>query len=174
MTIIRNEFDKRIIDPSTIQSFKQYDDKYVGVSGYFSDNLCRFQCLKSCCKGILTSISNEDCVGDFIFVNDSIGYRYFLPESLLNEEKPKKYRAFSLEEFLNTFKIGDVITYRAKGSNRIEHHLFTGYVSEVDVDNIPGIAKIMLGNPFGLGYLFTNDYELFLNGKWQPFGVVDK
>lgn len=172
MTIIRNEFDERIIDPSDIQSFTQYDDVYVGKSGYFSDYLCRFQCLKSCHMGTLTSINNNDSAGDYIFVcDDKNNYRYFIPEYLVKQEKPKKYRAFSLEEFLNIFKIGDVVTYRAKGSNRVEHHMFTGYISEADVSHIAGMAKVTLGDNFGLGYLYISDYELFLNGKWQPFGI---
>lgn len=173
MTIIRNEFDERIINPSDIQSFTQYDDVYVGESGYFSDYLCRFQCLKSCHMGTLTSINNNDSAGDYIFVcDDKNNYRYFIPEYLVKQEKPKKYRPFSLKEFLNIFKIGDVVTYRMKCSNIDEHHMFTGYQAKTDKSqsNISGVGEIVLSGFYELGYLF-DQYELFLNGKWQPFGI---
>lgn len=174
MTIIRNEFDERIEDPADIQSLTQFDDKYISTSGYFSDYLCGFRHLKSCCRGTLTRINNTDYMGDYIFICDNgIEYRYFIPESLVKQEKPKKkkYRAFSLEEFLKTFKIGDIVTFRKKDSNRVEHYMFTGYVSEAEVEHIAGMAKVTLGDNFGLGYLYINGYELFLNGKWQPFGI---
>ena len=172
MTVICNKFDARIKDLSAIQSFKQYDNEYIGKSGYFSDNLCRFQDLNGCFQDTLLSISTEDVSGDFIFETKSSNYRYFLPEELV--EKPEKnYKVFSLEKFLETFKVGDVVCYRKKGSTEVHYEMLTGYIVYGGKYDIPGIGRVTLGaNTYGLGYLFDT-YELFLNGKWQPFGIEE-
>lgn len=173
MTVICNKFDARIKDFSDIQSFKQYDDKYIGKSGYFSDMLYKFQDLNNCYQDTLLSISTEDGDSDFIFETEGGYYRYFLPEELLKEPE-KKYKVFSLEKFLETFKVGDLIIYRKNGSTEVHHKMFTGYIVCADGRyDIPGIGKITLGAyTYGLGYIF-NTYELFLNGKWQPFGIEE-
>ena len=172
MTIIHNNFDARIKDLSDIQSFKQYDDKYVGKTGYFSDSMCRFQNLKDCTKDTLLGISTEDVSGDFIFEAESGNYRYFIPKELVKTSE-KNYKVFSLEKFLETFKVGDVICYRKKGSTEVHHKMLTGYIVYGGKYDIPGIGRVTLGaNTYGLGYLFDT-YELFLNGKWQPFGIEE-
>lgn len=173
MAIIRNILDKRIKDCADIQSFKRYDDKYIGESGYFSDSLCRFQDLKCCYKYILININDDEEAGDFIFECKGGNYRYFLPEKLVKEPE-KKYKVFSLEKFLETFKVGDIVCYREKGSTAIQHKMFTGYVTCTDGRyDVPGIGKVSLGAyTFGLGCLFNN-YELFLNNNWQPFGIEE-
>lgn len=165
MAVIRNKFDNRIKDVSDIQSFKQYNDKYVDESGYFSDYLCRFQCLKSCHMGTLTSINNNDSAGDYIFVcDDKINYRYFIPESLLKPEE-KKYRPYTLPEFVNEYSLGDEIVLRRKEGNRgIEHKLFAEYI-EGDED------VCFSGFWYPLNILF-NDYELYTDEGWKPFGVI--
>lgn len=172
MAIIRNILDRRI-EFDDIQSFKQYDDQYIGKSGYFSDSLCRFQDLNSCCKSTLIDIDDSKEAGDFIFDCEKGHYRYFLPEELIKEPE-KKYKVFSLEKFLKTFKVGDVICYRERGSTEIQHKMFTGYVTCADGRyDVPGIGKISLGAyTFGLACLFNN-YELFLNNNWQPFGIKE-
>lgn len=181
MTVICNEFDARIKDLSDIQSFKQYDDKYVGRSGYFSDNFCAFQDLDQCLKTTLLKITDDskdseynEETSDYIFTTEDCGnYRFFLPEELLKKPE-KKYKVFSLEKFLETFNIGDLIIYREKGSTKTHYKTFIGYVDCAGGRyDIPGIGEITLGAySFGLGSLF-NTHELFLNGKWQPFGIEE-
>lgn len=172
MTVVRNTFDKRIKDFSDILSFKKYDDKYVGKTGYFSDSICRFQNLATCVKSTLTGIDKDVGAGDYIFETEYGNYRYFLPESLVKKEPKKIYRPFFLEEFLKTFKIGDVVTHRVKGSTINEYKMFTGYEAKADKsdNNEPGACDVTLGSYYGLQYLF-DQHELFLNGKWQPFGI---
>lgn len=181
MTVICNKFDARIKDLSDIQSFKQYDDKYVGRSGYFSDSFCAFQDLDQCLKTTLLKITDDNKdneyneeTSDYIFTTEDCGnYRFFLPEELLKESE-KKYKVFSLEKFLEIFTVGDLIIYRKNGSTEVHHKMFTGYIVCADGRyDIPGIGKVTLGqSTYGLGYLFIT-YELFLNGKWQPFGIEE-
>lgn len=99
MTIVLNKFDERIRNFSDIQSFKQYDDKYVGKSGYFTDSLCHFKDLDNeCTKDVLTNIYDGGEAGDYIFECSDGTYRFFLPEELV-EEPEKKYKVFLLRSF---------------------------------------------------------------------------
>ena len=66
MTVICNELDKRIKDFSDIQSYAQYDDKYVGETGYFSDRIIDFKDLNRCKKSVLVAI-DDDTVTDNLF-----------------------------------------------------------------------------------------------------------
>lgn len=163
MAIVRNILDSRIKDFSDIQSFKEYEDKYVGKSGYFSDSLCRFQDLKCCYKHTLININNDEEAGDFIFEAKGGNYRYFLPESLLKPEE-KRYRPYTLAEFINEYSLGDEVIMRRKdGSRSIEHKLFTEYI-EGDID------VCFSGFWHALDTLF-NDYELYTGEEWKPFGM---
>lgn len=164
MAIIRNILDSRIKELSDIQSFTKYNDEYIGKTGYFSDSLCRFQDLKCCHKHTLININNDEEAGDFIFECKGGNYRYFLPESLLKPVQ-KKYRPYTLAEFVNEYSLGEEIIIRKKDACRgIEHKLFTEYI-EGDMD------VCFSGFWYPLDTLF-NDYELFKNGEWKPFGVI--
>lgn len=51
--------------------------------------------------------------------------------------------------------------------------MFTGYMTDVDRidDKTPGACEVMLGIfHYSLFSLFE-DFELFYNGEWQPFGI---
>lgn len=161
MTIVRNTFDKKIKDFCDILSFKKYDDKYVGKAGYFSDSMCRFQDLTTCVKSTLTGIDKDIEAGDYIFKTEYGNYRYFLPESLVKPIE-KKYRVFSLNEFLERYEIGDTIKYRIKNCEIVEQAMLIGFQSN---------DYVLLGNRrFGLKELFNN-CELNYQNKWQPFGI---
>ena len=54
--------------------------------------------------------------------------------------------------------------------------MFTGYITDVDRidDKNPGSCELMLGCfHYSLLSLFEK-CELFLDGEWQPFGVIDE
>lgn len=78
MTVIRNELDKRIKDFSDVQSYRQYDDKYVGETGYFSDRIIDFKDLNRCKKSVLVAI-DDDTVTDNLFDAGNGFYRFFYP-----------------------------------------------------------------------------------------------
>lgn len=164
MAIVRNLLDKRIKDCADIQSFKQYDDKYIGESGYFSDSLCRFQDLKCCHKSTLININDDEEAGDFIFECKGGNYRYFLPEKLLKPEE-KEYRPYTLTEFINEYSLGDEVIVRRKDNiDSIKHRLFIEYEE--------GTIEVRLGSMWHTLEELFNKYELYTGEGWKPFGVI--
>lgn len=109
MTVVCNKFDKRIRNFSDILSFKKYDDKYVGKTGYFSDSMCMFQNLTTCVKSTLTGIDKDIGAGDYIFETEYGNYRYFLPEDTLKpieaEKAPSKEEREKDQDRLDFCKI---------------------------------------------------------------------
>ena len=166
MTVIRNELDKRIKDFSDIQSYKQYDDKYVGEYGYFSDSIVGFSDLDSCTRSVLANI-DEMGGTDMIFDDDENYYRFFLPESLLKEAK---YRPLNKDEFIRMFNngiFGQWITMKSIITESEYYMQVTGcHTSEL------GITYICLGSiDFSLETLFKDFQWKDSNGNWRVFGV---
>ena len=150
---------------------------FLGKKGYFNNNLSRFCYLKNCNQGCLRNIfvQNEKC---FVAISDypDTDYKYFLPDAWLKpEEQEKKYRPFSLNEFLKIFDIGDIVEFRNKNCDEFYRVMFIGYItnSNRSMDEKPGEIDVMLGNYlYSLSHLFE-DYELFFEDEWQPFGVYE-
>lgn len=169
MTVICNELDKRIKDFSDIQSYKQYDDKYVGEYGYFSDSIVGFSDLDSCTRSVLANI-DEMGGTDMIFDDDENYYRFFLPESLLKEVK---YRPLTKDEFMRMFKngvFGQWITMKNVVAENEYHMQVTGcFTSELD------IVYVCLGSlHFSLENLFKDFQWKDSDGNWRVFGVEVK
>ena len=165
MAIIRNILDKRIRDCADIQSFKQYDDKYIGESGYFSDSLCRFQDLKCCHKYTLISINDDEDAGDFIFESKGGNYRYFLPEKLLKPIQ-KDYRPYTLNEFIEEYPLYSHLLLRPKNDSMEMLRLIDGYNKYKNGNG----TVFMCGTAFSMSELYNN-YEVFKDDKWVPFGI---
>ena len=166
MAITRNDLDKRIKDFSDIQSYAQYDDKYVGETGYFSDRIIDFKNLNRCKKSVLVAI-DDDTVTDNLFDDGDGFYRFFLPESLLKEVE---YRPFTKDEFLRLFNngvFGQWITIKSVATEKEYYMQVTGcYTSELN--NI----FICLGSlQFSLDNLFTDYRWKDSDGNWRVFGV---
>lgn len=175
------ELDKRIKEgkrPLTCFDIEEAK-KYVGKKGYFSNylnvytNLCNMQ------EGVLHSLDEHH--GE-AFVEEYAKWKFFLPAEWVKEpeewvkEPEKKYRPFSLDEFFKIFKVGDLIEFRYKDSDEVKCAMFTGYITDVDRldDKTPGACELMLGIfHYSLLDLFK-ECELFLNGEWLPFGVLDE
>ena len=179
------ELDKRIKAITDIKSVTDgcHDWELMNKKGYFADRIFDFKDLKRTCmygeyaeyrehdQCFLCKIDHHD--GTF----DDTYYRYFIPEdSLLPEEEPeKKYRAFTLAEWFNQHEIGDVIRYRCK-SQKIElRHLYAGYAYSIgtDIKNTTSGTLILGVASYTMDYLLE-DYEIEVNGEWQPFGVIDE
>lgn len=171
MTVKSNyKLDARIKSIDDIQTILCNNNDFVGCKGYFFDNFVQAKDLTKCDYGTLVDIDvkNSD---DHCFKardkngNERIGYyRFFIPESLL-KPKEKNYKAFTLVEFLARYKLGDVITYRVKGCEVVEHSMLVGFQSN---------DYVLIGNcTYGLKELFNN-YELGYRNKWKPFGVLDE
>lgn len=179
------ELDKRIKALTDIQSVTDgcHDWEFMTKKGYFADRLVNFQDLSKCEYGEYVDYREHDkCFHCEVILPDGTTdynwFSYFLPEdSLLPEVKPeKKYRPYSLNEFLEQYKVGDLVEFRRDGYEEVEHAMFTGYITDVERidDKTPGACEIMLGIfHYSLLDLFK-DFELFYNGEWQPFGVIDQ
>lgn len=178
------ELDKRIIEgKKPLDCFDTENSEvlkpFLQKEGYFSNNLRNFLNLNSCKKGCLVNVfaKNFDCF--VCFADDSnSSYKFFIPEAWVKPEEPeKKYRPYSLEEFLAIFSMGNRIGFKGKGCcDEVKVAMFTGYMTDVDRtdDKTPGACEVMLGIfHYSLLSLFE-DFELFYNGKWQPFGVIDE
>ena len=174
------ELDKRIKDIGTIQTILRYDVNCIGCKGYFFDEFIQTKDLSKCRYGELIDITTHDDRNDLCFKAEYeeglVGfYRFFIPESDL-EPIEKKYRPFSLEEFSNIFKVGDLIVFKGKGCcDEVKVAMFTGYITDVERidDKTPGACEVMLGIfHYSLFSLFE-DFERFYNGRWLPFGVIE-
>ena len=95
-----------------------------------------------------------------------MNYPYFLPAEWVKEPE-KKYRAFTLTEWINQHEIGDVIHFRNKSDGIEAHIMYTGTYHH------KGKGTIVLGVvSYTLDCLFE-DCEIEVNGVWQPFGVIE-
>ena len=187
------ELDKRIKALTDIQSVTSgcHDWQFMTKKGYFADNLEEFRDLSKCVYGEYMGYAEKDqCFTAEVRGNATqFVFRYFIPEdSLLPEVKPeKKFRAFSLNEFLERFKIGNTVTFRLKKGEhvpeeecRVEYtNLITGYETLPENRDKPGKSSILLGGcpPISLARLFEFyelENEYYFPTVWQPFGTEVK
>lgn len=172
------KLDARIKSMDDVQTCLHYDDSYIGKTGYFAIDLCDLSDLSNCSHDTLAQII-LDGAGDDIFRtphdvdNGNWGRRFFVPDSLLKPVE-KKFRAFTLAEWVDKHEIGEVITFRNRQGQEF-HVMYTGYVVDngKDIQDIRTTGRIMLIN---IGYFLENlfkDYEICINGEWKPFGVEE-
>lgn len=175
MTVKSNyKLDARIESMDDVQTCLRYDDSYIGERGYFASDLCDLSDLSgSCVHGTLAQII-LDGAGDDIFRTphdvdyDNWGSRFFVPERLLKPAE-KKYRPYTLAEWIAQHEIGEVIHYRSKSGEVELRHMYVGTRHSQGIKKI--ILKITLGDvSHTLDYLFE-DYEIEVDGEWKPFGV---
>lgn len=163
------KLDPRIKDISDIQSPIRYDDSFVGEICYFANSIWEFEDLERCDKGTLSKYIEEgySSLGNFTaeeFEGDDT-YVYFIPEKLLKSVE-KKYRPYTLNEFVNQFSLGDEIILRPKSDGIICHKLFVEYAEYNDGDD-----TVFLGSScYGLTDLYE-DCEIYTGEGWRPFGV---
>ena len=169
------ELDKRIKEgKKPLDCFDtEIAKQFIGKKGYFSNSLSWYSVLKSTWYGTLNEIESqqEEC----FFDSESDGYfQYFLPEDWVLPAE-KKYRPYTLAEWIDQHEIGEVITFRNRQGQEF-HVMYTGYVidnGEEDIQDNRTTGRIMLIN---MGYLLQElfeRYEICINGEWQPFGVIE-
>ena len=172
------ELDKRIraiVDILTVVNSDM--GGIIGKTGYFGNSIMDFKRLDTCEHGELTGIiRNTDRCFEYENCADSgrQGYSYFIPEDWVLPEE-KKYRPYTLAEWIDQHEIGEVIHCRNEHKQEF-HVMYTGYVIEhgEDIQDIRTTGRIMLIN---MGYLLQElfeRYEICINGEWQPFGVLDE
>lgn len=175
------ELDKRIKERTGIQTCISFDKKYIGKKGFFFDEFCQLTDLKAkCCYGTLIDINETDVANDLCFkaTSDKTGYncffRFFIPEDNLKPVE-KKYRPYTLAEWINQHEIGEVIHYRSKSEGIEFRHMYMGYAfgKGKDITKI-NVGTVTLGVAnYSFDYLFE-DYEIEIDGKWLPFGVIEE
>lgn len=180
MTVKSNfKLDKRINSIDDIQTIVFNNRGFIGCKGFVFDNFVQAKDLTKCKYGTLVDVDDDNDGDDHCFKardkngNDFVGYfRFFIPEKLLKPIK-KKYRPYSLAEWIEQHEIGEVINYRNKSAGVICCHMCMGYAYGKDRD----LTKINEGTltlgvaSYSLSYLFE-DYEIIeANGEWKPFGV---
>ena len=88
----------------------------------------------------------------------------------------ERNRAFTLAEWVNQHEIGEVIHYRDKDYKQEFCVMYSGYIIDdgEDIQDVRTIGRIVLMfTGYFLEELFK-DYEIEIDGKWLPFGVIDE
>lgn len=167
------ELDKRIKNnhrPLCVIDIK-WAMGFIGKNGFFADAINHFENLSSCPSGKLSNVEDKKM---FPFeCDDKRKYTFFIPEEWVKEPE-KKYRPYSLAEWIDQHEIGEVIHCRNEHKQEF-HVMYTGYAIDngEDIQDIHTTGRIMLIN---MGYLLQelfDRYEIEVNGEWQPFGVVE-
>ena len=167
------ELDKRIKAITDIKSVTDgcHDWEFMTKKGYFANSIFDFKDLKrTCMYGEYDGWREHNQCFLCEQAGDKAYFSYFLPEdSLLPEEKPeKKYRPYTLTEWINQHEIGQIIHYRSKSEEVEAHIMYMGTYHHKNKGTIVlGVAS------YTLDCLFE-EFEIEINGEWQPFGVLDK
>ena len=170
------ELDKIIIEgKKPLDCFdaenKELIKPFLNKEGYFSNNIENFCLLDGCFKLFLSNVFKDlkSC-----FIDDKgRDWKFFLPVEWVKEPE-KKYRPYTLAEWIDQHEIGEVIHCRNEHKQEF-HVMYTGYVIDngEDIQDTRTTGRIMLINwAYSLENLFE-DFEICINGEWQPFGVLE-
>ena len=188
------KLDNRILEGKTyLDCFDTEVAKgFIGKECYLSDEVASFANIDNLNKATLKGV-DDGHMRPYKLETTRRHYGAWSPfilpcEWVKPEEKPeKKYRAFSLNEFLERYKIGDTVTFRMKKDEHIPEaeclieykRMITGYEILPEDKDTPGKGSILLGGcpPTGLARLFEF-YEIknsyYCPAVWQPFGIIDE
>ena len=176
------ELDKRIIEgKKPLDCFDAENEElmksFLNKEGYFSNNIENFCLLDGCFKRFLSNVFKElkSCFND----DEGRDWKFFLPVEWVKEpekEPEKKYRSFTLTEWIDQHEIGEVIHYRDKDYKQEFCVMYSGYIIDdgKDIQDVRTIGRIVLMfTGYFLEELFK-DYEICINGEWLPFGVINE
>lgn len=142
--------------------------QFIGKKGLFGVHKSQFMNLDTCPKCVNEILNKIDNYDECSFVTSgNYAYMYFLPEEWVKEPK-KKYRPYTVMEFIKYYPLGSHLHFRLKDGTIEMHRLVDGYN---DCKNGSG-TLFMCGVLFSMSELY-DDYEIFKDGEWQPFGVID-
>ena len=162
------ELDKRIKEgkrPLTCFDLKEAE-KFIGEDGYFAHEMEAFENLDRCYFSRLLGFDTCDKSIPFAVANASRDYEFFIPAEWVKESE-KKFRAFTLAEWIDQHEIGEVIHYRSKSEGIEAHIMYMGtYHHKNRCTIVLGVAS------YTLDWLFE-EFEIEIDGKWQPFGVIE-
>lgn len=168
------ELDKRIKEgKKPLNCFDTEQAKqFIGKKCYFSDDARDFMNLDKADGDTLfyvAELQNIWTAEEYCFADNSNDYRFILPFEWVKPEEPeKKYRAFTLTEWINQHEIGQIIHYRSKSEEVEAHIMYMGTYHHKNKGTIVlGVAS------YTLDCLFE-EYEIEIDGEWQPFGTEVK
>lgn len=168
------------IDKSKIYKYNSKNDllecadKMLGKEGYFSD----YSDFKHFDTGTLVEIKFLLKGSNYPFMlsfagDENIGFSYFIPKDTIVFEEEPCYRPYLHTSEL-PFKTGDVITVRVKNTTLIYKFLISNITSNEHTIELINYSLVDKDNTrFSCSNMryFFNNYELFINGEWQIFGV---
>lgn len=164
------KLDKRIIEgKKPLDCFDtEIAKEFIGKKGYFADNDYAFIDITSddypICYATLTGVDEFQRIP--FYDNFDVRHYYFLPEEWVNLKK--KYRPYSISEWIEQHEIGDIIHYRSNSDGTELLHMYLG------TRHRPEYKMLTLGDSsYSLECLFE-DYEIEVNGEWKPFGVKEE
>jgi len=145
---------------------------FLNKEGYVSNNLENFCLLDGCFKRLLSNVFKKvkDCFKTSINGGDGGDWKYFLPAEWVKESK-KKWRAYTIAEFQETFTVGRAVRFRRKDAPTKEHLLaFGGYYTLHD-----GRVSILFGiHLYTLEELFEQyEWQEFYTDEYRPFGIEE-
>lgn len=164
------ELDKRIIEgKKPLDCFDtEIAKQFIGKKGFFGVHKSQFINLDTCPKCVNEILNKIDNYDECSFVTSgNYAYMYFLPEEWVKESE-KKYRPYTVMEFVKYYPLGSHLHFRLKDGTIEMHRLVDGYN---DCKNGSG-TLFMCGVLFSMSELY-DDYEIFKDDEWQPFGVID-
>ena len=157
-------FDKKdVYSWANCEEAKQYLNQKGYFSDSYSDDTNHWQ------YGKLNAVDPNNTMNGVFVCDDNFSYGLFIPKDKVKEVKEeKKYRPFTLEEFNKVIPMGAVFKCRYK-SNDAKDVYSIYYHANLDCEN--GFQAIFFEDSYHhFDYCFY-EMELFLNGRWQPFGV---
>lgn len=160
------ELDKRILEGKKPLDCFDTDvaKQFIGKKGYFSNYLNVYTNLCNMEEGVLHSLDEQH--GE-AFVEEYAKWKFFLPAEWVKEPE-KKYRPYTVIEFIKEYPLGSYLHFRPKSKTIEMHRIIDGYN-----DCLNGAGTLfMCGVMFSMSELYDN-YEIFKNGEWQPFGVEE-
>jgi hypothetical protein len=151
--------------------------QFIGKDGYFSHCIDNYADLENTVLGTLGS-TGDTYYESFVCTeetSDNYYYEFFMPSEWVKEPE-KRYRPYSLAEWIDKHEIGEVIHYRDKDYKQEFCVMYSGYIIDdgEDIQDVRTIGRIVLMfTGYFLEELFK-DYEIEMNGEWQPFGVIEE
>ena len=164
------ELDKRIMGKRPLDCVDSETAKeFIGEKGYFANCIQAFQDLESTdYQLVYATLKEVDSQRIIAFTDDFDGESsYFLPAEWVKEPE-KKYRPYTVMEFIKEYPLGSHLHFRPKSKLMEMHRIIDGYN-----DCLNGAGTLfMCGAMYSMSKLYDN-YDIFKDGEWHKFGVEE-